>query len=151
MCIRDRVSGGYFCVPGQKPVEGMDRIGFPIAEIDSQGNFSVFKAANTGGRVDLRTAKEQLLYEVHNPASYLTPDVTADITNATITETAANRVRIDGVTGHERPAELKVNVCYDNGWLCEAEISYAGFKAKERAMLAGDTIRQRIGLSLIHI
>ena len=140
-----QVSGGYFCVPGQKPVEGMDRLGFPIAEIDSQGNFSVFKAANTGGRVDLRTAKEQLLYEVHDPAKYLTPDVTADITNATITETAKDRVRLDGITGHARPPELKVNVCYDNGWIGEAEISYAGFKAKERAMLAGNTIRKRIG------
>lgn len=140
-----QVSGGYFCVPGQKPVDGMDRIGFPIAEIDSRGNFHVFKAFNTGGRVDHRTAKEQLLYEVHDPAKYLTPDVTADITQVTITETAKDRVRVDGVTGHVRPPELKVNVCYDNGWLGEAEISYAGFQAKERAMLAGETIRKRIG------
>ena len=71
--------------------------------------------------------------------------MTADITNATITETAKDRVRLDGITGHARPPELKVNVCYDNGWIGEAEISYAGFKAKERAMLAGNTIRKRIG------
>ena len=140
-----QVSGGYFCIPGQKPVEGMDCLGFPIAEIDQAGNFSVFKAAHTGGRVDQRTAKEQLLYEVHDPAKYLTPDVTADISNASVTETGIDRVQIEGVTGHERPAELKVNICYDNGWICEAEISYAGFKAKERALLAGATVRKRIG------
>ena len=140
-----QVSGGYYSVPGQKPVPDMHRIGFPIAEIRADGSFSVFKANNTGGRVDDRTGREQILYEVHDPAKYLTPDVTADITQVTITSEGADRIRVDGVTGHARPAELKVNVCYDNGYLAEAEISYAGFQARERAALAGETVRKRIG------
>jgi len=140
-----QVSGGYYSVPGQKSVPGMDRIGFPIAEIRADGSFSVFKAANTGGLVDDRTGREQILYEVHDPARYLTPDVTADITQATITQEGPDRIRIEGIQGHTRPAELKVNVCYDNGFLAEAEISYAGFRARERAALAGETVRKRIG------
>ena len=140
-----QVSGGYYSVPGQKPVPDMHRIGFPIAEIRADGSFSVFKANNTGGRVDDRTGREQILYEVHDPAKYLTPDVTADITQVTIRSEGADRIRVDGVTGHARPAELKVNVCYDNGYLAEAEISYAGFQARERAALAGETVRKRIG------
>lgn len=140
-----QVTGGYYSVPGQKSVPGMDCIGFPIAEIRADGSFSVFKADNTGGLVDDRTGREQILYEVHNPARYLTPDVTADITQATVTQEGPDRIRIDGIQGHPRPAELKVNVCYDNGFLAEAEISYAGFRARERAALAGETVRKRIG------
>ena len=140
-----QVSGGYYSVPGQKSVPGMDCIGFPIAEIRADGSFSVFKAANTGGLVDDRTGREQILYEVHDPARYLTPDVTADITQATVTQEGPDRIRIEGIQGHPRPAELKVNVCYDNGFLAEAEISYAGFRARERAALAGETVRKRIG------
>ena len=82
---------------------------------------------------------------MHDPARYLTPDVTADITEASITEEGPNRIRVEGIQGHPRPAELKVNVCYDNGYLAEAEISYAGFRARERAALAGETVRKRIG------
>jgi hypothetical protein len=140
-----QVTGGYYSVPGQKSVPGMDCIGFPIAEIRADGTFSVFKAANTGGRVDDRTGREQILYEVHDPARYLTPDVVADISQATVTREGTDRILIQGVTGHQRPDELKVNVCYDNGYFAEAEISYAGFQAKERAALAGETIRKRIG------
>lgn len=140
-----QVSGGYYSVPGQKSVPGMDRIGFPIAEIRADGTFSVFKASNTGGLVDDRTGREQILYEVHDPARYLTPDVTADITEASITQEGPDRIRVEGIQGHPRPAELKVNVCYDNGYLAEAEISYAGFRARERAALAGETVRKRIG------
>lgn len=140
-----QVTGGYYSVPGQKSVPGMDCIGFPIAEIRADGSFSVFKADNTGGLVDDRTGREQILYEVHDPARYLTPDVTADITQATVTQEGPDRIRIDGIQGHPRPAELKVNVCYDNGFLAEAEISYAGFRARERAALAGETVRKRIG------
>jgi len=77
-----QVSGGYYADPGLKDVPDLARVGFPIAEIDSNGDCTITKADDTGGRVDKHTVKEQLLYEVHDPAAYLTPDVTADVTQA---------------------------------------------------------------------
>ncbi len=102
------------------------------------------KPEGTGGRIDERTVKEQLLYELHDPAAYLTPDVVADITAATVREIAPGRVRLEGVRGHQRPAALKVNVCFEAGWFAEGEISYAGPRAEARARLAGETLRERL-------
>ena len=143
-----QVTGGYFCVPGLKEVPDVHRAGFPIAEIDANGGFSVFKADGTGGAVNARTVKEQLLYEVHDPARYYTPDVVADLSQARVEELGGDRVTVHGVTGHARPDELKVNVCYQGGWLAEAEISYAGVQAEARARLAADIVRRRIGADL---
>ena len=88
-----QVSGGYFADPGYKDVPGLARVGFPIAEIDADGDCMITKADGTGGRVDAHTVKEQLLYEVHDPAAYLTPDVVADIAEADVDELGADRVR----------------------------------------------------------
>lgn len=140
-----QVTGGYFADPGFKDVPDLANVGFPIAEIDRDGVCTITKAANTGGCVTLQTVKEQLLYEVHDPACYLTPDVIADISQASVVQLGENLVRLDGVRGQPRPDKLKVNVCAEAGWLAEAEISYAGFHALERAKLADQVVRQRIG------
>jgi Acyclic terpene utilisation family protein AtuA len=95
--------------------------------------------------VDCRTVKEQLLYEIHDPAAYLTPDVVADISEAEVKEIGSNRVAVSGVRGHPRPTALKAIVCLAGGWLGEGEISYAGPNALGRARLAAETIRQRVG------
>ena len=143
-----QVTGGYFAVPGLKDVPGLHDAGFPIAEIHADGSFVIGKADATGGRLDALTVKEQLLYEVHDPARYLTPDVTADLSGARVETLGAERVAVHGITGHARPAELKVNVCYHGGWLAEAEISYAGVQAEARARLAADMVGRRIGTAL---
>jgi hypothetical protein len=139
-----QVTGGYFADPGIKDVPGLDRVGFPIAEIDADAACVITKADATGGLVDERTVKEQLLYEVHDPAAYLTPDVTADITEAEVRSVGADRVALSGVKGHARPGRLKVTVCFEGGWLGEGEISYAGPGAEARARLAGDVLRRRL-------
>jgi len=143
-----QVTGGYFAVPGLKDVPDMHRLGFPIAELGRDGGIVIGKARNTGGRVDAQTVKEQLLYEVHDPAAYLTPDVTADIGQVRVTPIGPDRVRVDGVRGHARPATLKANVFVHGGWLAEAEISYAGLQAEARARLAADIVRRRLGNTL---
>lgn len=140
-----QVTGGYFADPGRKDVEGLEDVGFPIAEIEADGSCVVTKARGTGGLVDCRTVKEQLLYEVHDPAAYLTPDVVADITEATVTQVGPDRVRLAGVKGHPRTGTLKALAYFDGGWLGEAEISYAGPNAEARARLAMDVIRKRMG------
>jgi hypothetical protein len=144
-----QVSGGYFADPGMKDVPGLDDVGFPIAEIEADGSCVISKADGTGGLVDERTVKEQLLYEVHDPAAYITPDVVADISTATVQSVGPNRVRLSGVRGHPRTATLKANVFFDGGWLGEGEISYAGPNAEARARLAMDVLQKRMGALLV--
>ena len=140
-----QVSGGYFADPGRKDVPGLEDVGFPIAEIEADGSCVITKASHTGGLVDVRSVKEQLLYEVHDPAAYLTPDVVADITEATVTQLGPDRVRLAGVKGHARTGTLKALAYFDGGWLGEAEISYAGPNAEARARLAMQVLQKRLG------
>jgi hypothetical protein len=140
-----QVTGGYFANPGLKDVPDLHAIGFPIVEVANDGSFVIGKADRTGGVVDCRTVKEQLLYEMHDPAAYLTPDVVADISEAEVEQVASNRVAVLGVRGHPRPETLKVIVCFLGGWLGEGEISYAGANAEARARLAADVIWRRLG------
>lgn len=141
-----QVTGGYFADPGKKNVSGMENIGFPIAEILADGTCLISKADNSGGLVDVRTVKEQLLYEVHDPSAYITPDVVADISDAEVAEVEPNVVRLSGVKGHPRTDTLKANVFFDGGWLGEGEISYAGPNALARAELALQTLKKRLGM-----
>jgi len=139
-----QVTGGYFADPGFKDVPDLANVGFPIAEIAEDGSCVIGKAAHTGGCVTLATVKEQLLYEVHDPAAYLTPDVTADITQARVAQAGPDRVALTGVRGHERPATLKVTAFYEGGWLAEGGISYAGPGAEARARLAAEVLARRL-------
>jgi hypothetical protein len=148
-----QVTGGFFADPGVKDVPDTANIGFPIAEVEADGSFVITKAEGTGGVVDLRTVKEQLLYEIHDPAAYLTPDVTLDITGVQLSQIGPDRVHVSGARGHAAPACLKATVGFYGDWLGEAEISYAGLNALARARLAVTTINERIlrrGLSLRH-
>ena len=140
-----QVTGGYFADPGYKEVPNISDIGFPIVEFDESGNITVTKPIHSGGLVNRMTVTEQLLYELHDPAQYLTPDVVADITEAEVKECGENRVQVVGVRGHPRPHTLKANICIEGGWLAEAEISYAGPRADQRAQLAAQIIRDRLG------
>jgi len=139
-----QVTGGYFGDPGWKDVPNPADIGFPIAEVASDGTAVITKAAGTGGLVTARTVKEQILYEMHDPAAYLTPDVVLDITGVEVTQIGLDRVRIAGARGRERPSTLKVTASVDGGWLGEGEITYAGINALARARMAGDTVLERI-------
>ncbi|MFN6998175.1 MAG: acyclic terpene utilization AtuA family protein, partial [Aquincola tertiaricarbonis] len=139
-----QVTGGYFADPGVKDVPGLATLGYPIAEIDADGHCSIGKPAGTGGLVNEHTVKEQLLYEVHDPAAYLTPDVVADLSQARVRQLAPDLVRLEGVRGHARTDTLKVNVCFESGWLAEGEISYAGPRAEARARLAAQVLRERL-------
>ncbi|HEY2928466.1 acyclic terpene utilization AtuA family protein [Piscinibacter sp.] len=139
-----QVSGGYYADPGVKEVPGLAHIGYPIAEIGADGDCVIGKPAGSGGLIDEHTVKEQLLYELHDPAAYLTPDVVADISAAHVEQLGPDRVRLSGVRGHARTATLKVNACFESGWLAEGEISYAGARAEARARLAAEVLRERL-------
>ncbi|MBL7817830.1 MAG: DUF1446 domain-containing protein [Saprospiraceae bacterium] len=138
------ITGGYFADPIKKPVEGMDSLGHPFADVFADGSAVISKVAGTGGIVNLQTAKEQLLYEVINPYEYITPDVVADFTTVRLAEVGAHQVRVTGGTGKVKPPSYKVSVGYKAFYLGEGEISYAGPHALARAQLAGDIIERRI-------
>jgi len=142
-----QVSGGYFADPGFKDVDDLARLGFPLAEIDADGEALITKVAGSGGRVSRATCTEQLIYEVHDPAAYLTPDVCADFSQVAFTEEAVDRVRAHGASGRPRPEALKVSIGYLDGWIGEGQISYGGPGAVARAQLARDVVLKRLELT----
>jgi hypothetical protein len=139
-----QITGGYFADPGFKDVPDLARLGFPIAEVGRDGAAVITKLADAGGLVSERTVKEQVLYEVHDPARYVTPDVVADFSGVRIREEGKDRVRVSGAGGGARPAQLKVTVAFDGGLLAEAGVSYAGPGAAARAALAGRIVEERM-------
>ena len=141
-----QVSGGYFADPGFKDVDDLARLGFPLAEIDADGQAVITKVTGSGGRVSRATCTEQLIYEVHDPAAYLTPDVTADFSRVCFVEEGADRVRAQGAGGRSRPERLKVSVGYLDGWIGEGQMSYGGPGAVARAQLARDVVLKRLEL-----
>ncbi|MBT5319395.1 MAG: DUF1446 domain-containing protein [Chloroflexi bacterium] len=141
-----QVTGGYFADPGFKDVVGLADVGFPIAEVEEDGSFVITKPDGTGGVVNERTVKEQILYELDDPSNYLTPDVTLDISEVELQQVGPDRVRVSGVKGKAAPDTLKVTVSVDGGWLGEGEISYAGPNALARARLAAGILRERVDL-----
>jgi len=146
-----QVTGGYFADPPLKDVPGLAEVGYPLAEVDPDGEIVLGKPAHTGGRADRQTVIEQLLYEIHDPAAYLVPDVVLDLTDVTVEQTGPDRVRVAGARGHPAPDTLKATVCVDAGVLGEAEISYAGPNAGGRARLAAQIIRDRLARRAPHL
>lgn len=139
-----QATGGYFAEPGFKEVPDLDRIGFPIAQVFQDRSIRVSKPLGSGGRIDRHTITEQILYEMHDPGQYLTPDVTLDVTSLHLIESAPDEVTITGVVGKPAPETLKVLIGVDSGILAEIEISYMGINCEARARLAADTVRKRV-------
>jgi hypothetical protein len=138
-----QVTGGYFADPGFKDVPEPWNLAFPIAEVDSDGTTVLTKVAGTGGCVDLRTVKEQLLYEVHDPANYLTPDVVVDFTTTRLEQVGRDRVRVSGIGGKPRTPTLKASIAVTEGFVGEDMFFYAGPGALRRAELAREILLRR--------
>ena len=139
-----QVTGGYFADPGFKDVPQLAEIGFPIAEVEADGNAIITKLPGAGGMVTRATCIEQLLYEIHDPAAYFQPDVTADFSGVRFEEVGPDRVRASGATGRAAPPTLKVSVGYRDGWIGEGQISYAGPGCVARGRLAGELVAARL-------
>jgi acyclic terpene utilization AtuA family protein len=139
-----QLTGGYFADPVTKPVPRLAWLGFPFADVTASGVATFGKLSGSGGRLDTRTCGEQLLYEVDDPAAYLTPDVEADFSGVTFRQLGADRVLAEGATGRPRPQQLKVTLGYRAGWIGEGQISYAGPRCLQRAELAADVVRERL-------
>jgi hypothetical protein len=137
-------STGGNCLAGWWEIPDMAQVGFPIVEAHPDGTFVVTKHPGTGGRVDLRTVKEQILYEMGDPAEYITPDVVADFTTIELEEVGEDRVRVSGVKGRPNTDFLKVSLAYGDGWKATGTLTYAWPDAAAKARAAGRILRERL-------
>ena len=138
-----QVTGGYFADPGFKEVPNPWDLAFPIAEAEPDGSVVLTKVAGSGGAVNLMTVKEQMLYEVHDPANYITPDVVVDFTTAKLELVGPDRVRITNIGGKPRTPTLKVSIGCIEGFIGEDMFFYAGPGALRRAQLAKRILEER--------
>ncbi len=138
-----QVTGGYFADPGFKDVPEPWNLAFPIAEAHADGSAVITKLPGTGGAVTLQTVREQMLYEVHDPASYITPDAVVDFTTARLEQIGPDRVRVSGIGGKPRTATLKVSLGCTEGFIGEDMFFYAGPGALRRARLARRILEER--------
>jgi hypothetical protein len=141
-----QVTGGYFADPGKKEVPDPHRLGFPFAEVTRGGAVVLGKPDGSGGRIDRMTCTEQLLYEMHDPAAYITPDCVLDVTDVDFVAEGKDRVRVTGARARERTASYKVSVGYRDGYIGEGQMSYGGPNAAARARLAGEIVTERLKL-----
>lgn len=139
-----QITGGYFADPGYKEVPELWNVGFPIMEVDEKGDYNITKLDDAGGLVSLATVKEQLLYEIHDPANYLTPDVIADFSKIQVEEVESNVIKVFGGSGKPKTGLLKTSIGYKDGYIAEAEISYGGSGSVQRANLAKEIIQKRL-------
>jgi hypothetical protein len=146
-----QVTGGYFADPGYKEVPELARLGFPIAEVGEDGSSIITKVPGSGGRVTVRSCIEQILYEVHDPAAYLTADAVADFSGVHFEQVSGDAVAVFGITGRARPESFKVSVGYRDGAIGGGEVSYGGPGAVARARLAVDVVAKRLELAGVAI
>jgi hypothetical protein len=138
-----QLTGGYFADGIRKHVPNLAQLGFPYADVWADGSAVLSKLPESGGRLDRATCLEQLLYEVEDPAGYLTPDVVVDMRRVRLEEIGSDGVRVTGALGQPAPGMLKVSVGIDGGFIGTGAISYAGPGCLARAQLAADIVQQR--------
>ncbi|MEO8953100.1 MAG: acyclic terpene utilization AtuA family protein [Ktedonobacteraceae bacterium] len=127
-----------------RSIPDLAHIGYPIAEVWENGDALITKAPNTGGRVSFDTLREQLLYEVHDPGHYMTPDVDVDMTTLRMEEVGLDEVRVTGATGDPAPEMLKIVAGYEDGVMGQAMLGYAWPDAMAKAQAAAAIIQQQM-------
>jgi hypothetical protein len=141
-----QASGGNFG-GDWRSIPDLAGIGYPIAEVTADGTALITKAPGTGGRVSFDTLREQLLYEVHDPGRYLTPDVTVDLTGVRLEDRGGDEVVVTGARGTAAPDRLKVVAGYHDGWMGQAMVGYAWPDALEKARAAAAIVEAQLGRS----
>lgn len=136
-------SGGN-CLHDWRNIPNLADIGYPIVEGSADGTFVVTKHPGTGGRVSVPTVTEQLVYEMGDPRSYITPDVVADFTSIRLESAGPDRVRVFGVSGAPATDKLKVSIAYRSGYKAVGSLVYAWPDALEKAQLADRVLRERL-------
>jgi len=137
-------SGGNFGGLDWEQIPDLGHIGYPIAEVSEDGVAVITKAPATGGRISFDTVREQLLYEVHDPRNYFSPDVVLDMGALQLRDLGDDRVRVSGAIGKRRPASLKIVGGYHDGWMGQATFGYSWPQAWKKAERAAQIVQQRM-------
>jgi len=127
-----------------KEVPSFDNVGYPIAEIQSDGSFTITKHLNTGGLVSTGTVTAQLLYEISSPA-YLNPDVIAHFDTLKITQESKNRVYVSGCRGSSPTKSHKVCMNLAGGYRNGIEFILTGLDIEEKAKTISDALFNSVG------
>ncbi|HET6341925.1 MAG TPA: acyclic terpene utilization AtuA family protein, partial [Gemmatimonadota bacterium] len=138
-----QVTGGN-CLVDWRTIPDLADVGYPIVEATPEGPFVLTKHAGTGGRVSAAVVKEQVVYEMGNPAGYITPDGIADFTTIRLEEEGPDRVRVSGVRGRPRTDRLKVSIAYSAGFKAVGTLVYAWPEAVDKARAADRVLRERL-------
>ena len=141
-----QVTGGYYAEPGKKDVPGVGHLGFPIVEVAEDGSFIITKVAEAGGLVTPHTCAEQIIYEIHDPENYITPDVVADFKQVKFTQIDKDVVKVEGATGRPKTDTFKCSIGYRDCYIGDGEISYGGPGCLERGKLALEIVKERLEL-----
>jgi hypothetical protein len=136
-------SGGN-CLYDWRNVPDLANVGYPIVEARADGTFVVTKHPGTGGWINVPSVTEQLVYEMGDPHSYITPDVVADFTSIRLAADGDDRVRVFGITGRPATDKLKVSIAYHAGYKAVGSLVYAWPDALEKAQLADRVLRARL-------
>lgn len=134
-------SGGNFGSAGVwQRIPDLSHIGFPIAEVNADAHVTLCKAPRTGGRINFHTVRQQLLYEVHNPRCYVTPDVILDMGALELQDLGQDRVQVRGAVGHPAPTQLKLVAGYRNGWMGHAVTGFSWPDALQKAQAVAQSV-----------
>jgi hypothetical protein len=138
-----QASGGN-CQFEWRSIPDLANVGFPIAEASPDGSFVITKHEGTGGRINVPSIKEQLVYEMGDPSEYITPDCVADFTTIRLEAEGENRVRVYGIEGRPATESLKVSISYSAGFKAVGTLVYAWPDAYEKAKAADKILRERL-------
>jgi Acyclic terpene utilisation family protein AtuA len=138
-----QVTGGLWC--NWQEASALANVGYPVAEIQADGTFRITKPPGTGGAVNVETVTEQLLYEVGDPAAYLTPDVIADFTSVQVREVGPDVIEVMGARGKPAPENYKVSIAYQDGYMASGTlVLYGHLDADEKAQRCGEILLERL-------
>ena len=144
------VECGAQCTGGNyvhwRDIPNMAKIGYPVIEARSDGSFTVTKHDNTGGRVNRQTVTSQLVYEMGDPANYITPDCIADFTSIQLAEAGPDRVDISGIKGRPATDTYKVSIAFHEGYKLLSQLTVAGPDAVDKARLCADIVFERVAM-----
>src|SRR5437016_12276172 len=136
-------SGGN-CLHDWRRIPDLANVGYPIVEASADGTFDLIKHPQTGGRIDVASVTEQLVYEMGDPGEYITPDGVADFTTIQLTQAGQDRVRVSGIKGKPATDKLKVSIAYFYGYKAVGTLVYAWPDAYQKAQAADRVLRQRL-------
>lgn len=143
-CSGQGAGGNFGSAGAWARVPDLTHIGYPIAEVGEDGSALITKAPDTGGRISFHTLRQQLLYEVHDPRAYFSPDVVLDMGELRLLDEGADRVRLVGARGHARPETLKLVAGYEDGWMAQAVVGFCWPDALAKAEAVVASVKQQL-------